>query len=193
MHKLPRRCPFHLSQDRRPLTVYPLNIPKTCSACHSNDGMAKKHGLDSVYPSYIDSIHGFALSKEGLLVAANCQSCHGSHRILSRKNPESPTNKANVPATAQMPCRHHRELSGRCPRQGHRGWKYEGARLFRLPHRARHRAAHGRRIANVAVQNATTANITSSSVKPPGADLTFAAGSLIGRFPRKPAPWSLRA
>jgi predicted CXXCH cytochrome family protein len=61
--------------------------------------MAKKHGLDSVYPSYIDSIHGFALSKEGLLVAANCQSCHGSHKILSRKNPESPTNKANVPAT----------------------------------------------------------------------------------------------
>jgi predicted CXXCH cytochrome family protein len=80
-------------------TVYPLNVPKTCSACHSTDGMAKKHGLDSVYPSYIDSIHGFALSKEGLLVAANCQSCHGSHKILSRKNPESPTNKANVPAT----------------------------------------------------------------------------------------------
>ena len=61
--------------------------------------MAKKHGLASVYPSYIDSIHGFALSKEGLLVAANCQSCHGSHHILSRKDPQSPTNKANVPTT----------------------------------------------------------------------------------------------
>jgi hypothetical protein len=79
--------------------VYPLNVPKTCSACHSNDGMAKKHGLDSVYPSYIDSIHGFALTKEGLLVAANCQSCHGSHHILSRKDPASQTYKANVPAT----------------------------------------------------------------------------------------------
>ena len=79
--------------------VYPLNVPKTCSACHSNDGMAKKHGLASVYPSYIDSIHGFALSKEGLLVAANCQSCHGSHHILSQKDPQSATNKANVPAT----------------------------------------------------------------------------------------------
>ena len=79
--------------------VYPLNVPKTCSQCHGNDGMAGKHGLASVYPSYIDSIHGFALSKEGLLVAANCQSCHGSHRILSKSNPESATNKANVPAT----------------------------------------------------------------------------------------------
>ncbi|HWA95995.1 MAG TPA: cytochrome c3 family protein [Terracidiphilus sp.] len=79
--------------------VYPLNIPKTCGACHSNNGMAEKHGLQSTYPSYMDSIHGFALSKEGLLVAANCQSCHGSHHILSRKNPESPTYKTNIPKT----------------------------------------------------------------------------------------------
>ena len=79
--------------------VYPLNVPGTCGTCHGTDGMAKRHGLDSVYPSYIDSIHGFALSKEGLLVAANCQSCHGSHKILSRKNPESATNKANIPQT----------------------------------------------------------------------------------------------
>ena len=79
--------------------VYPLNVPRTCSACHADNGMAKKHGLASVYPSYIDSIHGFALSKEGLLVAANCQSCHGSHHILSRKDPQSQTYKANVPET----------------------------------------------------------------------------------------------
>src|SRR6266568_3359929 len=79
--------------------VYPLNIPKTCGACHSNDGMAQKHGLPSIYPRYMDSIHGFALSKEGLLVAANCQSCHGSHNILSHKDPKSPTYKANIPKT----------------------------------------------------------------------------------------------
>ncbi len=79
--------------------VYPLNVPHTCGSCHGTDGMAGKHGLPSVYPSYIDSIHGFALSKEGLLVAANCQSCHGSHHILSRKNPDSPTYKTNIPKT----------------------------------------------------------------------------------------------
>ena len=61
--------------------------------------MAQKHGLPNVYPLYIDSIHGFALSKEGLLVAANCQSCHGSHHILSHKDPLSPTYKANIPKT----------------------------------------------------------------------------------------------
>ncbi len=79
--------------------VYPLNIPRTCGSCHGNDAIAKKHGLPNVYPLYIDSIHGFALSKEGLLVAANCQSCHGSHHILSHKDPQSPTYKANVPRT----------------------------------------------------------------------------------------------
>ena len=79
--------------------VYPLNIPRTCGSCHGSEGMAKKHGLPSVYPLYMDSIHGFALSKEGLLVAANCQSCHGSHHILSHNDPQSPTNKVNIPKT----------------------------------------------------------------------------------------------
>jgi len=32
-------------------------------------------------------------------VAANCQSCHGSHHILSHKDPQSPTYKANIPQT----------------------------------------------------------------------------------------------
>jgi predicted CXXCH cytochrome family protein len=79
--------------------VYPLNVPNTCGKCHSNNGMGQKHGLPSIYPSYTDSIHGEALNKEGLLVAANCQSCHGSHHILSRKNPDSPTFKSNIPNT----------------------------------------------------------------------------------------------
>ncbi len=79
--------------------VYPLNIPRTCGACHGNGGMAIKHGLPSVYPLYLDSIHGFALSKEGLLVAANCQSCHGSHHILSHTDAQSPTYKTNIPNT----------------------------------------------------------------------------------------------
>ena len=80
-------------------TVYPLNVPGTCGKCHGNGGMAQKHGLPSVYPNYVDSIHGMALNKEGLLVAANCQSCHGSHNIQSHNNPKSPTFKANIPGT----------------------------------------------------------------------------------------------
>jgi predicted CXXCH cytochrome family protein len=79
--------------------VYPLNIPKTCGSCHGNEAMARKYGLLNVYALYVDSIHGFAVSKEGLLVAANCTSCHGSHGILSHRNPKSPTYRTNIPAT----------------------------------------------------------------------------------------------
>ncbi|MGB9146728.1 MAG: cytochrome c3 family protein [Acidobacteriaceae bacterium] len=79
--------------------VYPLNIPKTCGACHANAALAKQHGLANVYGLYMDSIHGFAVSKEGLLVAANCTSCHGSHGILSHTNPKSPTYRTNIPGT----------------------------------------------------------------------------------------------
>jgi predicted CXXCH cytochrome family protein len=80
-------------------TVYPLNIPKTCGACHGNPDMAKKYHLPNVYSLYLDSIHGFALGKEGLLVAANCTSCHGSHKILPHTDPQSSTYRANISAT----------------------------------------------------------------------------------------------
>jgi predicted CXXCH cytochrome family protein len=79
--------------------VYPLNIPKTCGSCHGNAAMARKYGLPNVYAAYIDSIHGFAIGKEGLLVAANCTSCHGSHKILDHRNPQSSTFRANIPGT----------------------------------------------------------------------------------------------
>jgi len=79
--------------------VYPLNIPKTCGSCHGNEAMTKKYHLPNVYSLYIDSIHGLALGKEGLLVAANCTSCHGSHKILSHNDPQSSTYRTNIPGT----------------------------------------------------------------------------------------------
>src|SRR5271165_74816 len=79
--------------------VYALNLPRTCGTCHGNQDFVKKHGLPDVYSEYIDSIHGFALTKDGLLVAATCSSCHGAHDILTKKDPKSRTNRANIPAT----------------------------------------------------------------------------------------------
>lgn len=79
--------------------VYTLNIPKTCGSCHGNPALAKKFGLINVYALYMDSIHGFALTKDGLLVAASCSSCHGTHKILSHTNPQSRTYRTNIPAT----------------------------------------------------------------------------------------------
>ena len=80
-------------------TVYPSNLPRTCGTCHADKKFAKEHGLADVYSEYMDSIHGFALTKDGLLVAATCSSCHGAHDILAPSNPKSRTYRTNVPAT----------------------------------------------------------------------------------------------
>lgn len=79
--------------------VFPLNIPRTCGSCHGKPELAKKFGLREVYSLYMDSVHGFALTKDGLLVAATCSSCHGTHKVLSHANPNSRTYRTNVPAT----------------------------------------------------------------------------------------------
>lgn len=87
----------HVSDPQSP--VYPLNVPRTCGTCHGNPELAKRYGLPNVYSLYMDSIHGFALTKDGLLVAATCSSCHGTHKILSHTNPQSRTYRTNIPAT----------------------------------------------------------------------------------------------
>ncbi len=79
--------------------VYPLNLPRTCGSCHGSPELAKRYGFPDVYRLYMDSIHGFALTKDGLLVAAQCSSCHGAHDILSRKEPGTRTARSNIPST----------------------------------------------------------------------------------------------
>jgi hypothetical protein len=77
--------------------VYPLNLPRTCGRCHGNAALAKRYGMQDVWALYVDSIHGFALTRDGLLVAASCNSCHGAHRILSPTDPRSRTYRTNIP------------------------------------------------------------------------------------------------
>jgi hypothetical protein len=81
--------------------VYALNLPRTCGNCHGDPELAKRHKIPvtNAYQLYMDSIHGRALTKSGLLVAANCSSCHGSHRILPALDPQSSVNRQNVPVT----------------------------------------------------------------------------------------------
>lgn len=81
--------------------VYPLNLPRTCGACHGDPELAKRHRIPvaNAYQLYMDSIHGRALTKSGLLVAANCVSCHGAHGIKPKNDPESSIYRTAVPST----------------------------------------------------------------------------------------------
>jgi len=97
-HDLPHR----IRRVRDPDSwVYPLNLPRTCGRCHGDPELAKRHGIPvaNAYQLYMDSIHGKAITGSGLLVAATCSSCHGSHAIRPRLDPASRVHRANVPAT----------------------------------------------------------------------------------------------
>jgi hypothetical protein len=96
----------HTAHEIRPSkdpasTTYPLNLPDTCSRCHGDPAIIKQGhiAIGNVAAQYKDSIHGRAVSKSGLLVAANCKSCHGGHDIRRKDDPLSRVNRANVPAT----------------------------------------------------------------------------------------------
>lgn len=92
--------PHAIVSVHNPLSpVYALNLPRTCGKCHGNPKLAKKYGLPNVYSMYIDSIHGLALTRDGLLVAATCTSCHGVHKILAPNNPHSKVYRKNIPST----------------------------------------------------------------------------------------------
>ena len=81
--------------------VYPLTLPRTCGVCHGDPELAMRHCIPVVnaYQLYMDSIHGRALTKSGLLVAANCSSCHGFHEVRRGNDPESKVHRANIPST----------------------------------------------------------------------------------------------
>jgi nitrate/TMAO reductase-like tetraheme cytochrome c subunit len=70
--------------------VYLFNIVETCGKCHEEKHMAEKYGFSPlVMERYLESFHGRKL-KLGHTGAPSCASCHGSHDIVSTKNPASP-------------------------------------------------------------------------------------------------------
>jgi cytochrome b subunit of formate dehydrogenase len=81
--------------------VFKLNLPNTCATCHTNAGLTKEYQMK--YPEaasqYMDSIHGRALLKMGLIVAPSCNDCHGVHDIKRAVDRDSPINAANVAKT----------------------------------------------------------------------------------------------
>jgi nitrate/TMAO reductase-like tetraheme cytochrome c subunit len=78
-----------------------LNIAATCAKCHGNKAPVTLPGGRSgaVAAAFMDSIHGQALAKKGLVVAPTCSDCHGNHDIIPKRMSDSPVAPKNVPAT----------------------------------------------------------------------------------------------
>jgi len=95
---------YAASDARSP--TYPLNVAATCGRCHNDPRIvgryfsadAKKEAREAAI-HFPESVHGVALSRSGLLVAATCSNCHRAHLILPADSARSSVSRANMPAT----------------------------------------------------------------------------------------------
>jgi hypothetical protein len=89
-----------LSRSDPNSSTYRLNVSATCAACHTNPDVPgfRADEIDKV-KEYFNSSHGIAVERGGLLVAATCRDCHGSHRIELPGDAKSPVARARIPDT----------------------------------------------------------------------------------------------
>ena len=60
--------------------VYPLNLPQTCSRCHSDKEYMAEYGIPTnQYELYATSVHGVPLLERGDVAAPACNDCHSNH------------------------------------------------------------------------------------------------------------------
>jgi cytochrome b subunit of formate dehydrogenase len=83
-----------LPGDNPQSNVYPLNIPATCGKCHNDDEMMGEESA-AYTAAYNDGQHGVSTSK-GMLGAAVCTDCHGTHDIVAASEPDSPASRGKI-------------------------------------------------------------------------------------------------
>lgn len=88
------------STDRRSMT-YPLNVVNLCGDCHKQHHEQTSNGWDDEanVDRYLASVHGRAIKEAGLIVAATCVDCHGSHEVRPSTEEASLINRVNIPDT----------------------------------------------------------------------------------------------
>jgi len=82
-------------------SVNKFNMPKMCASCHDNPGLTEEYRLENPEAAshYVESIHGKALLKMGLIVAPSCNDCHGVHDIKRSIDTNSHTHHSNIADT----------------------------------------------------------------------------------------------
>ncbi|HTO94158.1 MAG TPA: cytochrome c3 family protein, partial [Bacteroidota bacterium] len=103
----PRCVDCHGNHDIAPVhaassAVAPQRIPWVCGKCHQEGSPVQRQRViheDHILENYSESIHGEALLRKGLTVAATCVSCHTAHTILRHTDPRSSINRKNIART----------------------------------------------------------------------------------------------
>jgi hypothetical protein len=103
----PRCVTCHGNHDILPVkdprsSVAAMKVPFVCGQCH-REGTPVQTSRNipehDILENYSESIHGEALLKKGLIVTANCASCHTAHSILPHTDPNSSIARRNIAAT----------------------------------------------------------------------------------------------
>jgi len=77
-----------------------MDIPEFCAGCHSDIARMRQYNLATdQYAEYRTSVHGKRLYERNDLGTAVCTSCHGTHDIRRKSDPQSRVFRSNVPAT----------------------------------------------------------------------------------------------
>ncbi|MFQ6617773.1 MAG: cytochrome c3 family protein, partial [Fidelibacterota bacterium] len=65
-------------------SIYPLNIPETCSRCHSDPKYMQEYKIPiDQHSKFVQSVHGYALfEKRDVRGAPACNDCHGNHGAI---------------------------------------------------------------------------------------------------------------
>ena len=103
----PRCKDCHGNHDILPISdpnsaVAPGRIPYVCGKCHQEGTPVQRQREiheSNIVENYSESMHGEALLKKGLVVAATCVSCHTAHQILAYTDPRSSIARKNIAAT----------------------------------------------------------------------------------------------
>jgi hypothetical protein len=78
-----------------------------CGKCHANQALMSKYGISTnVLSTYLDDVHGqtdlLGRLDDSNYIKATCYDCHGTHNILSPKNPYSKVYPDNLQKTCQQ-------------------------------------------------------------------------------------------
>ncbi len=103
----PRCVSCHGNHDIVPVNdprsaVAAIKIPYVCGQCHQEGTPVQRNrniSEHNILENYTESIHGEGLLKQGLIVAANCASCHTAHSILPFRDPNASISRRNIAAT----------------------------------------------------------------------------------------------
>lgn len=82
--------------------TYKMKIPVLCGKCHREGApVARVYNIPErdILSNYSQSIHGEGLFKQGLIVTATCNDCHGNHLVLPHTNTNSTVSARNIAQT----------------------------------------------------------------------------------------------